>query len=144
MIEPDTVRLLRECNAGIKMGIRAIDGVTGNIKKDELKQLVQESRAHHAKLEQQTEQLLHAYGDEGKQPHPMAESMAQLKTELGMMMDHSDQKIADLLTTGCDMGVKSLSRYLNEYAAADEQSKDIAKQLIRIESGLTKDLRDYL
>ena len=129
MIEPDTVRLLRECNAGIKMGIRAIDGVTGNIKKDEL---------------QQTEQLLHAYGDEGKQPHPMAESMAQLKTELGMMMDHSDQKIADLLTTGCDMGVKSLSRYLNEYAAADEQSKDIAKQLIRIESGLTKDLRDYL
>ena len=42
------------------------------------------------------------------------------------------------------MGVKSLSRYLNQYAAADEQSKDITKKLIRIEEDLAVKMRDYL
>ena len=144
MVEPDTIRLLRECNAGIKMGIQALDEVITNIQKEELTQLVKTSRAHHAKLEQETEKLLHAYGDDGKQPHPMAESMARLKTEFGMMLDPSDEKIADLLTAGCDMGVKSLSRYLNQYAAADEQSKNIARQLIQMESNFSHSMRDFL
>ena len=38
------------------------------------------------------------------------------------------QTVADLMTDGCNMGVKSLSRYLNQYKAADEQSKNIAKK----------------
>lgn len=32
MIEPDTIRLLRECDAGIKMGISSIDGVQDQVK----------------------------------------------------------------------------------------------------------------
>jgi hypothetical protein len=31
------------------------------------------------------------------------------------------------------MGVKSLSKYLNQYKAADEKSKDYAKKLIAME-----------
>jgi len=42
------------------------------------------------------------------------------------------------------MGVKSLNRYLNEYAAADEVSKDIAKRLINLEERLAIDIRKYL
>ena len=51
---------------------------------------------------------------------------------------------ADLMTDGCNMGVKSLSRYLNEYGAADERAKDAAKKLIAIEENLSADLRRYL
>ena len=42
------------------------------------------------------------------------------------------------------MGIKSLSRYLNEYKAADEEAKGIAKRLIAIEDALAQDLRAYL
>jgi hypothetical protein len=42
------------------------------------------------------------------------------------------------------MGVKSLSKYLNQYKAADEKSKDIAKRLIELEERLGKDIRGYL
>jgi hypothetical protein len=48
------------------------------------------------------------------------------------------------MTDGCDMGVKSLSKYLNQYKAADERSKDIAKKLIKIEQRLGDDIRGYL
>ena len=48
------------------------------------------------------------------------------------------------MTDGCGMGVKSLSRYLNQYGAADEPSKDMAKRLIHLEETLGQDLREYL
>ena len=36
MIEQDTIKLLRECDAGIKMGISAIDDVLEYVKSEEL------------------------------------------------------------------------------------------------------------
>ena len=52
--------------------------------------------------------------------------------------------IADLITDGCNMGVKSLSRYLNQYQAADEETKDIAKKLIKQEEELSIHMRSFL
>ena len=59
-------------------------------------------------------------------------------------MEDTDATVADLMTDGCNMGVKSLSRYLNQYKAADEQSKNIAKRLIQLEEGLSVNMRSYL
>ena len=89
-------------------------------------------------------ELLNEFHDEGKEPHPVAKGMSWMKTNMKMAMEETDHTIADLITDGCNMGVKSLSRYLNQYAAADEQSKDITKKLIRIEEDLAVKMRDYL
>ena len=61
-----------------------------------------------------------------------------------LKMNESDSTVADLITDGCNMGVKSLSRYLNKYQAADERSKDIAKRIIKAEDKLCIDVRAYL
>ena len=95
-------------------------------------------------MKDEIQDLLDQYHDDGKEPNLIAEGMSWMKTNAKMMMDPSDATIADLMTDGCNMGVKSLSRYLNQYAAADERSKDCAKRLIRMESDLSTDLRSYL
>jgi hypothetical protein len=59
-------------------------------------------------------------------------------------MNESDHTIADLMTDGCNMGVKSLNKYLNQYKAADEKSKDITKRLINLEEKLAVDIRGFL
>ena len=87
---------------------------------------------------------LHRFGDTGKEPNIMARGMSTLKTNVEMMVDPSDATIADLITDGCNMGVKSLSKYLNQYAAADESAKDVCKKLIHIEEKLAHDIRGYL
>ena len=47
MIEQDTVRLLRECDSGAKMGITAIDDVMGHVKSEKLRrQLVLHAVGH--------------------------------------------------------------------------------------------------
>ncbi len=144
MIEPDTIKLLRECDAGIKMGVASIDDVLDYVHDSELRKSLTDCKNEHEKLKTELQQLLDNYGDDGKEPNPMAKSMSWMKTNVKLVMNESDKTIADLITDGCDMGVKSLTKYLNQYKAADETSKDIAKRLISSEEQLTADMRQFL
>ena len=74
----------------------------------------------------------------------MAQGMSWIKTNMKLAMKTSDETIAELMTDGCNMGVKSLSRYLNQYKAADDRAKAITKKLISLETDLCSDLRVYL
>ncbi len=144
MIEQDTIKLLRECDAGIKMGVKSIDDVMDHVESKTLKKLLNACKDEHDKLDKELQELLGKYGDEGKDPNFIAEKMAKIKTEMKLQMNETDNTIADLITDGCNMGVKSLNKYLNQYAAADEKSKDITKRLINLEAQLAIDLREYL
>ena len=144
MIEQDTVRLLRECDAGVKMGIASIDDVLPKVQKDPLHKRLTECKDEHEKLQSEILSLLARYQDDGKNPNPIAKSMSHMKTAVRLGMEESDATIADLMTDGCNMGVKSLSRYLNQYKAADESSKDITKRLIQSEEKLAVDIRQFL
>ena len=144
MIEQDTVKLLRECDAGVKMGISSIEDVEDRVQADKLRKRLTDCKAEHRKLEKEIQSQLDRFHDDGKEPNPMAKGMSWMKTNMKMAMDASDETIADLMTDGCNMGVKSLNKYLNEYEAADEVSKDIAKRLINLEEKLAVDIRSYL
>ncbi len=144
MIEQDTIKLLRECDAGIKMGVASIDDVLDYIHNNTFSQCLTECKNKHLKLKEQIQVLLDEYHDEGKEPNPMAKSMSWIKTNVKLVIDESDQTIADLITDGCNMGVKSLHKYLNQYTAASEKSKDITKRLINLEEKLAIDIRCFL
>ena len=145
MIEQDTIRLLRECDAGIKMGVGSIDEVLGQVRGGELRQCLIKCRNEHEKLAGEIQTLLAKYHDKGKGSRARSQrGMSWIKTNAKMGMDDSDQTVANLMTDGCNMGVKSLNMYLNQYKAADEVSKDITKRLINLEQKLTEDIRKFL
>ena len=144
MVEQDTVKLLRECDAGVKMGVASISDVLDYVHSEEMKTMLTDCKADHESLDREISQLLNRYRDDGKDPNPMAKAMSTAKTSMKLAMHDSDATIADLMTDGCNMGVKSLSKYLNKYKAADETSKDIAKRLIGVEEKLAVDIRQYL
>lgn len=143
-IEGDTIKLLKECDSGIKMGVTSINDVLDDVENRQLKESLQACRDEHERLQDETQKLLDQYHDDGKDPNPMAKSMSWIKTNVKLAVDHSDKTVSDLITDGCNMGVKSLSRYLNQYKAADEKSKDVAKRLIHAEEQLVTDIRPYL
>ena len=143
-IEQDTIKLLRECDAGIKMGVEAIDEVIQYVSDPELKGHLEKNKSDHEKLKSELQRLLDQYHDDGKEPNAMAKGMSWLKTNVKLAVNESDKTIADLITDGCNMGVKSLNRYLNQYKAADETSKDIAKRLVSLEEKLAVDIRKFL
>ena len=144
MIEQDTIKLLRECDAGIKMGVASIEEVQDHVENGSFRKRLTECKDEHNKLKDEVQARLSEYQDAGKNPNPMAKTMSWMKTNAMLSMDESDATIADLMTDGCNMGVKSLNRYLNQYEAADEHTKDIAKRLINLEEKLAIDIREYL
>ncbi|MBQ1244241.1 MAG: hypothetical protein IIX94_00670 [Clostridia bacterium] len=144
MIEGDTIKLLRECDAGIKMGVSAIDDVLPYVGNEALKGSLTKCKDEHESLKDELQGMLERYHDDGKEPNFMAKNMSHVKTNVKLALNESDNTIADLITDGCNMGVKSLHKYLNQYKAADERSKDITKRLINLEEELAIDIREYL
>lgn len=144
MVEQDTIKLLRECDAGVQMGISSIEDVLGKIDSRSFEKILTDCKEEHEKLDREIQSALERFGDGGKAPNPMAKGMSWVKTNVMLAMNESDATVADLMTDGCNMGVKSLGKYLNQYEAADDSSKDIAKRLIYIEAQLAADIRPYL
>ena len=140
----DTVKLLRECDAGVKMGIQSFDDVIDKVRDNTFKQLLSDCKYKHEKISAEVDRMLDRHSDEGKKPNPIARGMSYIKTNAMLLAEPTDATIADLMTDGCNMGVKSLSRYLNQYKSADEESKDIGERLVNLELQLTNDIRGYL
>ncbi|HKM34454.1 MAG TPA: hypothetical protein VJY54_06900 [Lachnospiraceae bacterium] len=144
MESTDTIHLLKECDAGSKMAVSAIDEVLEKVTCEDMKQLLSKSKEHHEKLGNEFHAMLNENKEEEKDPSPIAKSMAYMKTGIKMTMDNSDATVADLITDGCNMGVKSLNKYKNQYKNADQKSISLCDSLISIEENLCKDLREYL
>ena len=144
MEDRDTIKLLKECDAGSKMAVTSLDEILEKVENVNLKKLLMETKGHHEKLGNEIHTLLNEYGSEEKEPNAMAKGMSWMKTNVKLAMHESDRTIADLMTDGCNMGIKSLYKYMNQYPGANSKVKDICKKLISIEDQLRKELRAYL
>lgn len=144
IVNNDTIQLLKECDSGTKMAVESINEIFDKVEATELRDVLNESRMHHEKLGNELHSLLLEYNSEEQDPAPMAKGMSWLKTNFKMAMDESDATIANLITDGCNMGTKSLYKYLNQYSGADNTSKDICHRLISIEDKLCEDMQPYL
>lgn len=143
-MQDDTVKLLRECDAGVKMGISSIDDVLEHVTDEGLRKILLDSKQEHMKLEAETQEQLNAYSDEGKEPGAMAKMMSWVKTNMKLGGDNSDSQVANLITDGCNMGTKKLYEYLNDYPDAEDRAKKLVKNIIEAEEDLIKELRAYL
>ena len=144
MEREDTVRLLKECDAGVKTAMNSIKEVLGNINSAKLRDLLNDSLCKHEYIDNEIDAILSRLSEEGKEPNPMARFMSWAKINLNMLESPDDKTVAKLMFDGCSMGVEQISGYLNQYKAADSRSREIAERLIETEDRLAKDLRDYL
>lgn len=144
MVKDDTLNLLRECNAGIKMGISSLNDVLDRVESTDLEDKLKKSRNEHENLETETLLLLKRYGEQEKEPNIMAKGMSMIKTNVMLGINESDKMVASLITDGCNMGIKSINGFINDYPDADEEVKAIAKKVIDLETTLLENIKEYL
>ena len=143
-VSQDTVELLKECDAGCKMAIDSMEQIAKYVSDDQLKTIIQKYNGAHIKMEEDIHRMLNNIGAEGQDPNPIAKASSWLQSEVKMMMNCDAKQAANLLTDGCNMGVKSLNKYLNQYKNADEVSHKLCMRLIKIEEKLCEELEEYL
>lgn len=140
----DDIELLKECDAGVKMGIDSINDVFDKAYGEDFKQLLHKYSGEHEKILGEIHEKMEARGATGKEPNPFAAAGSKLSTDMKLMVDSSDEKIADIMMDGCNMGIKSVSKYMNEYAGASKDVMNVANNVIVLEQNFMNDLRQYL
>ena len=142
----DTIKLLKECNSGITMGMSSINNVLPYVKNRDMKDALINCKEKHAKLGEKTHRALAQYDESRNPPHMMAKMMSDVKVKAQIMMtaEPKDKTIAGVMTDGCNMGIKSIYKYLNKYDCANNDSREIANNIISAEQELRTSLRQYL
>ena len=144
MPNEDTIKLLKECDAGAKMGIEGIKEVLDKVENENLKSILEKYLQDHKKLEDKIKGELDKFHDEEKEPNPIAKAMSWMKVNFKLIKGEHDKVIADLMTDGCNMGIKSICRYMNQYPNALENIKKLCYDLVELEENFAKDMREYL
>lgn len=143
-MQTDTVKLLRECDSGAKTAVNSITEMLDKIKSPELLAVLTKSLKTHQGLQTEIGEYINEIGAETKDPPLMAKAMSWVKTNIKMLEHNEDSTIAGLVLDGCNMGIKQLCGYVNEYKEADERSQRLAKKLIKEEEQLIEELKKYL
>ncbi|MGN0298734.1 MAG: hypothetical protein ACI4C1_06080 [Lachnospiraceae bacterium] len=144
MEKKDTIGLLKECDAGTKTAVNSIQEVTDHTQDQKLRQLLLKAITEHEALGEEAHELLSQYHAEEKDPGAMARSMSWMKINAKLMMKDSDKTIAELMTDGCDMGIKSLCGYKNQYSKANHRAVELTNKLIQAEEQLRENLKRWL
>ena len=113
-MEQDTVKLLKECDAGVKTAVNSIDEILDNIKSEDLRRIMNESRRLHQEIGDDVHSALNSLEEDGKDPNPMARAMSWMKINWKLSEKPTDATVANLMYDGCSMGVKSLAKYMNQ------------------------------
>ncbi len=140
----DTINLLKECNAGCKSATNSMEQVKPHIISDSLKCIIDNYNDKHIKIGDECHELLNKYHEEEKDPEGIAKAFSWISTEMKLMIKGNSHEIADIMIDGCNMGIKSVSGYINKYKNASSESIDLAKSIVKIEQEFMNELLKYL
>ena len=144
MSTKESVAILRECDAGVKMALASLDDVWEHVQHCDLRAILNTTRAQHQSVGREVQQLLEEYGGREKDPNGVARKMSAVVTKTKLGLDKSDAACARVLLEGCDMGVQSLHHYLNRYRGAEVPARALCRTLVAIEEQLSRDLRQFM
>ncbi len=142
--ENDTVKILRECDSGVKMSVDSLNDAADRADNRELRDMLRESITEHERIGREITDMLQEKNAPGKEPSMIAEAMAKMKIGAKMLVSTGDETTAKLMYDGCTMGVEKLSEYINMYPKAEPKAKNAAEKLIKCEQRLADELRQYL
>lgn len=140
----ETTNLLKEVNSGCKSATNSCEQVLPYVKDEKLKNLISKVNAQHVEIGDKCHDLLNKLDENEKDPSKMASVMSWFGTEMKLMMGADSSKIAGIMMDGCNMGIQSLGKYINQYPCADSEVISLAKKLIKIEEGFMASLKEFL
>lgn len=140
----ESIALLKECNSGCKSATNSMEQIIPDIKDEKLRKMVEDYNKKHIKLGDECHVVLKDNGMMEQDPNKISKAMAKVSIEFKLAIDSTTDKIADMLVDGCTMGIKSLSKYINQNKGAESKVKDLAFELISIEQDFMNELLAYL
>lgn len=144
MPNDDTIDLLSKCDSGCKMAIDSINKVIDKTDNVKLHSILLKYLNEHKKLQHRIIDRLDEFDMSEQSPNAIAKAMSNLKINFKLIKGQHDKEIADVMIDGCNMGIKTINKYINQYSTALECIKKLSYDLAQIEDNFVKELIPYL
>ena len=139
-----TEMLLQECYSGLCMAVDSMEQVLPYAKNDELQNVINKYKEKHERLKQQTSDIMCRHDVELKKPGMLASAFSWITAEAKLMIENDSNQIAKLMMDGSNMGIQSITEYMNKNEAAEDDVIAIAKKIIRVEEEFLQEMKRFL
>ena len=143
-MEEHTVDLLRECDSGCAMAAESLEQIRDFVSDLGLWNEITASYEKHQDLDLRIKKTLRAMEEQGKEPGKMASAWSWMSTEMRMMAKGGDKEAASIVTDGCNMGIKTICGYKNQYSGASKAAMELADELTGMEENLRNHMKKFL
>ena len=147
MKEKDKINkdVLDELNKGCAMGMDAIRDILEKVEDKKFKKVLEDEFDKYKKIHQRIEEKYEDYSrEEPTETSVINKAMTAMMTEMKLMTDHSDSKIAELLLQGTNMGIIEGRKLLNNKKELDGEVESILKEYIEMQERSVEIYKEYL
>ena len=137
--------ILDELNKGCAMGMDAIRNILEKVEDKNFKKILENEFDKYKEIHHRIEKKYEEYSrEEPTETNAMNKVMTSMMTEMKLMSDHSDSKIAELLMQGTNMGIIEGKKLLNHKEDIDKEVEAILKDFIKMQEESVEIYKEYL
>ena len=137
--------VLDELNKGCAMGMDAIRDILDKVEDKKFKKVLENEFDKYKEIHHRIETKYEEYSrEEPTETNAMNKIMTSMMTEMKLMNDHSDSKIAELLMQGTNMGIIEGKKLLNHKEHLDKEVESILKDFIEMQEASVETYKKFL
>lgn len=137
--------ILDELNKGCAMGMDAIRDILEKVEDKKFKKVLEKEFDKYKEIHHRIERKYEDYSkEEPTETSALNKAMTSWMTEMKLMTDHSNSKIAELLLQGTNMGIIEGKKLLNNKAKIDKEVESILTEYIEMQERSVEIYKEYL
>lgn len=137
--------VLDELNKGCAMGMDALRDILDKVEDKKFKKVLEGEFDKYKDIHHRIEKKYEDYSrEEPTETNAMNKIMTSMMTEMKLMKDNSDSKIAELLMQGTNMGIIEGKKLLNHKEKLDKEVEKILKDFIDMQEESVETYKKYL
>ena len=137
--------VLDELNKGCAMGMDAIKDILEKVEDAEFKKVLEDEFDKYKEMHHRIEKKYSEFSkEEPTETNAMNKMMTAMMTEMKLMTDNSDSKIAELLMQGTNMGIIEGKKLLNHKEHLEKEVESILKEYIEMQENSVEIYKQYL
>ena len=141
----EEINVLDELCKGACMGRDAIHFILDKVEDKKFKKVLENEFDKYKEIHHRIETKYEDYSrEEPTETNVMNKVMTSMMTEMKLMNDHSDSKIAELLMQGTNMGIIEGKKLLNHKENLDKEVESILKDFIAMQEASVETYKQYL
>lgn len=140
----ENTEILNEIHKGAKMGMESIGHIADKTEDNDFKKILKSQYNEYKTIYDNSKSLLSQHGNVPEDIPPMQNMMTWFGIEMNTIKDVSNNKLADLLIQGINMGIIKGTELLNHEPNMQKEVKQLVNDYIALQERNLDEMKKWL